>query len=192
MSNGFFKKGCLFQTAFAIVVVYTVFWLIYGINTVNTWPVALASAFVPLGGLILSLYKQHIGGLLIILSGFLPIIILANTPRDDFYNLGMIIIFIFVTLPLLIAGIVIFIAPSKEGRRKLAKIETRTRVKSIEGTGETFNYITNKCPYCNSPTIEGGIIYRASNDEERKTLGFKTKWQRVCLKCKSKWISVEK
>ena len=63
---------------------------------------------------------------------------------------------------------------------------------SIKGEGETFDYSTNKCPYCNSPTIEGGIIYQAENDKERKTIGYSTKWQKVCLKCKSKWIAVEK
>ncbi len=111
------RKGCLYQGAFVIVVVVLTIWVFFGIKSFGTTPFVLATALMPLGGLILSLYKQRIGGLLIILSGFLPIIILANIPSlksDMFYGIGMIIITILVTLPLCAAGIMISITPSRE------------------------------------------------------------------------------
>ena len=151
---GFFKKGCLFQTAFAIVFVYTVLWLILGINTVNISPFALASAIVPLGGLILSLYKQHIGGLLIIFSGFLPIILLANTPKDDFYNLGMAIFTIFVTLPLCFAGGIIAVAPSKKPLEPL-KRDRKYMKPPKKGKKET---VARKCKACGSEVSAGENI----------------------------------
>lgn len=87
----------------------------------------------------------------------------------------------------IVFGIVFASKASLEKERKAIK-----KVIEGKGAGETFSYITNECPYCKSSTIEGGIIYRASNDEERKTLGFKTKWQRACLKCMAKWVELEK
>lgn len=96
-------------------------------------------------------------------------------------------LFTSLSIALFIIGIVFGIVFASK-----ASLEKERKAIEGKGAGETFNYSINRCPYCNSPTIEGGIIYRASDDEERKTLGFKTKWQRVCLKCKSKWISMEK
>ncbi len=134
MDNGFLNKGCLYQAAFAVVVAVLIWWLIFGINELSTSPFILASAFMPLSSLIVSLYKQRIGGLLIILSGLLPIIILANIPSlksDDFYGIGMILLIIFVTLPLCVAGIMICIAPSKEPLEPLK----RGRKYIFEGEG---------------------------------------------------------
>lgn len=149
MDNGFLKKGCLFQTAFTIVVVYLVLWLIYGIKTVSTSPFALASALVPLGGLILSLYKQHIGGLLIIFSGFLPIIILANTPGEQYATFGIIILAIFATFPLCVAGgIMIAVAPSEKPLESLKRGRKYMKLGGIKGKVGWF------CDKCNAEVAE--------------------------------------
>jgi len=149
VSNETNRKGCLFQTAFAIVVVYLVLWLIYGINTVNTSPFALASALVPLGGLILSLFKQHIGGLLIIFSGFLPIIILANTPGEQYAAFGIILLAIFVTFPLcFFGGLMIAIAPSKKPLESLKRGRKYMKLRGIKGKVDWF------CDKCDAEVAE--------------------------------------
>ncbi len=117
MDNGLLNKGCLYQGAFVIVAVVLIIWVIVGISSFSTYPLVLATALVPLGSLILSLYKQRTGGLLIILSGVLLIIIIPNIPSvkaDDFYVIGLMIIIILAALPLCVAGIMISIAPSKK------------------------------------------------------------------------------
>ena len=148
MGKGFFNKGCLFQAAFALVVVFLIIWLFIGISSFSKSPFVLASALVPLSGLILSLYKQRIGGLLIILSGFLPIIILANMPKDDFYSIGMIIFIIFVTLPLCVAGIMISIASSKEPLEPLKRGRKYKALIAIKGKVGWF------CDKCNAEVAE--------------------------------------
>ncbi len=151
MGSGFLKKGCLYQTAFAIVVVYLVLWLIYGIKTVSTPPfaLALALALIPLGGLILSLYKQRIGGLLIILSGFLPMIILANTPGEQYETYGMILLAIFVTFPLCVAGgSMISSTPSKKPLEPLKRGRKYMKLGGIKGKVGWF------CDKCNAEVTE--------------------------------------
>ena len=81
---------------------------------------------------------------------------------------------------------------SAEDEQKVALEMDKKVQKTKVGIGETFYSSTNMCPYCNSQAIEGGVIYLTKTDKERKTLGYGTKRQLVCLKCKSKWISVEK
>jgi len=88
--------------------------------------------------------------------------------------------------PLLLILIIVGLVAIIMSRRKLKIREP------IKGEGELFNYNVNKCPDCGSSIIEGGIIHQAKTEEEKQALGYKTKWQRVCLKCKSKWITVEK
>jgi len=73
-----------------------------------------------------------------------------------------------------------------------AEIARRGEKQVSKGEGETFIYNSSKCPNCGSPTVDGDIIYQSKTKEEKQALGYKTKWQRVCLKCKSKWIVVEK
>ena len=132
MGNEFFKKGCLFQTAFAIVVVFLILWLLIGISSLSQSPFVLASAFVLLGGLILSLYRQRVGGLLIILSGFLHIIILVNMPKEGLEVFGIIIFIVLVTLPLCVSGIIISIALSKE-EKKARKVLPKHRRFDLRG-----------------------------------------------------------
>ena len=69
----------------------------------------------------------------------------------------------------------------------------RVKVQQVtKGIGEVFDYNAKRCPYCNSLAIKGVVIYRVIPDQDRKTLGYRNKWQRVCLNCKSKWIALEK
>ena len=88
--------------------------------------------------------------------------------------------------PLLLILIIVGLVAIIMSRRKLKIREP------IKGEGELFNYNVSKCPNCGSSIIEGGIIYKAKTEEEKQALGYKTKWQRVCLKCMAKWVSVEK
>ena len=144
MGSGFFKKGCLYQTAFAFVVAVLIWLFIIGFSA--SWPLILALSLMPLGSLILSLYKQRIGGLLIILSGLLFIIILANIPSlksDDFYSIGMIVLFIAVTLPLCIAGIIISFAPLREPLEPLNK--GRKYIFEGEGIKGKAGWFCDKC-----------------------------------------------
>lgn len=117
------RKGCSYNLGLYIVVIVLVFWIITGIGLLTNKVTKieglyiLLSALIPLGSLILSWYKQRIGGLLIIFSGFSPIIILINIPSlksDDFYGIGLMLIALLVTLPLCIAGIIITSAKQKK------------------------------------------------------------------------------
>jgi len=192
MSNDAGYKGCLYRGAFVTIVVILSFWVIVGIVSFSTTPFVLATALVPLGSLILTFYKRSTGGLLIIFSGFLPLIIMANTLKDDFYSLGMMVLAIFVTLPLFMAGIIIYAASSKEWRRELAEIENREGILPEPRKGETFNYIVKLCPYCGSANIKSTIVDKANTPEEKKTQGFTEKYLFDCDNCKSTWFAVEK
>ena len=189
MSKEVKRKGCSYEAALVIGVVGLIIWLSWFIPFINEYlPGAGATVAIPFGSLLLSWFKQRIGGLLTIISSFVPLITMAAIPgitSDPTYGLVMMLFFVLITVPLCLSGIFIIMNTlQKEERNELEKIE--------KGEGETFDHSTNRCPYCNSPTIEGGIIHRAENDKERKTLGYKTKWQKVCLKCKAKWIAVKK
>ncbi len=115
------------------------------------------------------------------LIGFLAILIVISVSQSPWGGL----LFLIVSplfLILIIVGLVAIIM-------SLRKLKIR---EPIKGEGELFNYNVSKCPNCGSSIIEGGIIYKAKTQEENQSLGYSTKWQRVCLKCKSKWIAVEK
>ena len=125
MGNKANGKGYSYNSGLIIGIVVLVFWIIGGISLFSEYPFVLVTALIPLGSLILSWYEQRIGGLLIILSGISPIIIIINIPSlkaDDFYFIGLMAIALFVTLPLCIAGIIITSAkqkkqePSKEAK----------------------------------------------------------------------------
>jgi hypothetical protein len=62
---------------------------------------------------------------------------------------------------------------------------------SIKGEGEIFHRKTDKCPYCSNPVIESGILYQAKNTRENEILGYSKEVQKMCLKCKKKWIVLE-
>lgn len=204
MSDKAGRKGCSFGVALVVglIACFAGLWVIPIYN--EHLPGAVVIVVIPFGCLLLSWYKQHIGGLLTMLSGFLPIIILSNIPSlkgDMFYGVGLMFLFVSVTLPLLVAGIVIFIAPSKEERRKLAEIEERERIltesEKLKFTvsnedRETFNYIVNLCPFCGSPNMKKTIIQEANNPEERKSIGFTQKFLFNCDNCKSTWFAVVK
>ena len=178
------SKGCLYHVGLCVVVVVLVFWIIIGINSLSTSPFVLVTALMPLGSLILSLYKQRIGGLLIILSGFLPIIILTSIPSlksDTFYGVGLIFLLVFVTLPLFVAGIII-LAPSKEEPTKV----------DGELPEEPIDYKIINCPKCGSSSMIEKSIPQDKTKDGKQVLDYKHKWQRTCLNCKSKWIAVEK
>ena len=117
------RKGCSYNSGLIIGIVVLVFWIIGGISLFSEYPLVLVTALIPLVSLILSWYEQRIGGLLIILSGISPIIIIINIPSlksDDFYGIGLMAIALFVTLPLCISGIIITSA-------KPRKIESREK-----------------------------------------------------------------
>jgi hypothetical protein len=97
-------------------------------------------------------------------------------------NISGIFLIVPFSIVCLIVGTVIIIRSCRE---------TKT-MESIKGEGATFQHDTDKCPYCNSSVIESGEIRRAINDKEKETLGYFIKWQKVCLKCKSKWIVLGK
>ncbi|MFC1846497.1 hypothetical protein ACFLYS_00350 [Chloroflexota bacterium] len=115
------------------------------------------------------------------LTGFLAILIVTWVSHDPLPAF-LLIYFSPLFLILFIVGLIAIIM----SRRKLKIREP------IKGEGELFNYNVSKCPNCGSSIIEGGIIYKAKTEEEKQALGYRTKWQRVCLKCKTKWIAVEK
>jgi hypothetical protein len=122
-------KGCSYKSGLYIVVIVLGIWILVGIGGFTETPFVLLTALIPLGSLIVSLYKQRIGGLLIILSGFLPIIILINIPglkSDMFYGIGVMATALFVTLPLCIAGIIIT-------RAKPRKIESEKKENELTG-----------------------------------------------------------
>jgi hypothetical protein len=183
------RKGCSYEAALAIGIVGFIIWLSWFTPVINEYlPGAGAIVAIPFGSLLLSWFKRRTGGLLIIISSFVPLITMAAIPdmsSDPTYGLVAMLFFALVTVPLCLSGALIIINTlQKEEQSKLEGTE--------KGEGETFDYITNRCPYCNSPTIEGGIIYQAKTGNERRKLGFSIKRQLVCLRCKLKWIVLEK
>ncbi len=109
------------------------------------------TAFMPLGSLILSWYKQRIGGLLIIFSGISPIIIIINIPSlksDDFYGIGLMAIALFVTLPLCIAGIIIRSAKPRKIESKKEEKESTSTARKCKICGAEIAEADKKCPKC--------------------------------------------
>ncbi|MFC2026615.1 hypothetical protein ACFLUX_01415 [Chloroflexota bacterium] len=180
------RKGCSYEVALVIGFVASCIWLWLFTPLINEYlPGAGALVVLPIGSLILSWFKRFIGGLLTIFSSIVPLITMAAIPSitsDPTFGPVMMLYFGVLTVPLGLAGVFIIVST----------MQKEERPKSVIGEGETFDFNTTKCPYCNSLTIEGGIVHRAKNEKERTKLGYKTKWQKVCLKCKSKWISLEK
>lgn len=74
----------------------------------------------------------------------------------------------------------------------LLEMDIKKSLKPLKGEGDTFNYNTKECPYCNNPDIERSIIHRVKTKKERKKLGYSIKWQLECLRCKLKWVVLEK
>ena len=149
MSKEVKRKGCSYEAALVIGIVGSIIWLLAFTPFVNEYlPRAGATAAIPFGSLLLSWFKQRIGGLLTIISSFVPLITMAAIPgitSDPTYGLVMMLFFVLITVPLCLSGIFIIMNTlQKEERNELEKIE--------KGEGETFSYSTNRCPYCNSPT----------------------------------------
>ena len=212
------QKGNSFRVAMIFGSIGATIWIIFGASQSAYFPPALVTIPIPFLCLFLANHWRRVGALVTIVSGFIPwaVIVIGSLPGSSsnlwggFLLISLVGTGFMIVTPLVIAGIIIYIAPTKEERKKMERVEqerkqtdmykgetvlSKSETKEIIEKNidlETFNHVPNLCPYCGSFNINSVIAEKASDPVERQEFGFIKKHYFICAACQSRWFALEK
>ena len=121
-------RGCLFWSAFLAGLVGAVFFTWFGVALIFGYPIISPFIAVPWVGLVIAWRQKLYGGMILTLASFLPYLVINVvvdiSPQESLGGIMASIIAIpFITLPLLLSGILFILLWRKEPSRRRTQAE---------------------------------------------------------------------